>query len=219
MRTPPAKLVLTTLAVLSVVVASCVVQDPGSAIRYRWWSGLGPVLPHDTFPADCRLCHVGEDWNTLREDFEFDHEAQTGVPLVGAHAAARCLLCHNDRGPVAMFEVQGCAGCHEDPHLGDLGPRCDECHDQVTWRPSGQVEQHLHTRFPLTGAHAVVSCQRCHPGAFAGNFVPVPTECVSCHVDELQRANNPPHLTLGFVDDCHQCHVPSSWNQAQSPGR
>lgn len=216
MKSAHTKLALAALAVLSVVIASCAVQqDTGGALRYRWWSGLGPVLPHDTFPADCRLCHVGDDWNTLRDDFEFDHEKETGVELVGAHAAARCLLCHNDRGPVAMFRVKGCVGCHEDVHMGDLGPRCESCHDQQTWQPVGQVEMHNKTRFPLTGIHAITACQRCHPGAFTGNFMPVDTECATCHQDELQRANNPPHINLGWVNNCDRCHIPTSWKQAQ----
>ena len=68
------------------------------------------MLPHDTFPADCKLCHMGQGWNTLTDDFAFDHEKETGVPLVGAHDQARCLLCHNDRGPVELFASKGCAG-------------------------------------------------------------------------------------------------------------
>jgi hypothetical protein len=215
MTTSIQKLLLALAAALAVVIASCAVQDPGGAARYRWWSGLGPVLPHDSFPADCRLCHEGEDWNTLRADFAFDHEAETGHRLVGAHDAARCLLCHNDRGPVAQFTLQGCVGCHEDVHRGDLGPRCESCHDEHTWRPKGQVERHARTRFPLTGIHAATACIRCHPGGWAGNFVPTDTACVTCHIDELQRALVPPHVALGWTDRCDRCHIPTSWQQAQ----
>ncbi len=203
-------------AVILLAVACSAPPDPDVAPRYRWWAGLGPVLPHDTFPADCKLCHVGDDWNTLVKDFEFDHEKETGVKLEGAHAQAHCLLCHNDRGPVAMFRQQGCGGCHEHFHRGELGPRCEKCHDQRTWTPIGQIEMHNRTRFPLTGAHTLTACSRCHPGAYVGSFLHADTECVTCHTDELQRATNPPHIGLGYVDHCDKCHIPTSWNQART---
>ena len=107
------------------LIAACTTLTPGPsrAGRHRWWAALGPVIPHDTFPADCTLCHLGSEWQELVPDFEFDHAAETGVPLTGAHAEARCLRCHNDRGPVDAFVRQGCAGCHEDIHRGTLGTR------------------------------------------------------------------------------------------------
>jgi len=202
----------------SLVVSGCARKektgDRGEAAVHRWWSGLGPVLPHDTFPADCSLCHVGEGWSTLTLNFSFDHEKETGVPLVGAHQQAQCLRCHNDRGPVATFAAKGCVGCHEDFHMGTLNQQCTQCHNQDTWWPHGQVEMHNRTRFPLTGAHAAVSCYRCHPGARVGKFVPADPECLTCHRDELQAAVNPPHIGLGWVDNCDRCHVPTRWNQA-----
>ncbi|MEK7413995.1 MAG: hypothetical protein AAB263_11830, partial [Planctomycetota bacterium] len=67
---------------------------------HGWWAEHGPVVPHDTFPADCSLCHEGTGWNSIRADFEYDHLARTGIPLEGAHEQAECLRCHNDRGPV-----------------------------------------------------------------------------------------------------------------------
>jgi len=202
------------LLALSLLVAACVTQAPPDASMHRWWAGLGPVLPHDTFPADCKICHVGDRWDTLVESFRFDHAAQTGVPLRGAHEQAMCLRCHNDRGPVGIFNARGCVGCHEDPHQGDLGPRCTECHEERSWRPVGQIEMHNRTRFPLTGAHVRTACQQCHPGAFVGNFMPTDTECLTCHADDLAATANPPHLGLGWVDNCDRCHIPTLWQQA-----
>jgi hypothetical protein len=193
--------------------AACVTQRPKSGEVHRWWAGLGPVLPHDTFPADCKLCHVGFKWE-LTDRFEFDHLAKTGVPLNGAHAEAQCLRCHNDRGPVATFQAQGCSGCHGDPHQGDLGRRCDQCHQEETWQPVGQIEMHDRTRFPLTGAHTQVACHRCHPGARVGNFVPASDECVSCHAEDLANTTNPQHIPLGWVDNCDRCHLTTRWEQA-----
>lgn len=203
------------LFVCAVAVTSCLTQDGLEGERHRWWAGLGPVLPHDSFPADCSLCHVGASWNELVPDFAFDHAEETGYALEGAHGQAQCLRCHNDRGPVRTFAQQGCAGCHSDVHQGDLGPSCTSCHTEDNWRPVGMVERHNRTRFPLVGAHAAVSCHRCHPGARVGNFLPVNPECLTCHTDDLQRTTNPPHLGLGWVDNCERCHAPTAWSQAR----
>ncbi|MCA8956523.1 MAG: hypothetical protein KDC87_10650 [Planctomycetes bacterium] len=203
------QLVLGTL-----LVGACVAPSPGDGATHRWWAGLGPVLPHDTFPADCKLCHVGEKWNELTATFQFDHEKRTGVPLHGAHGRAMCLRCHNDRGPVKTFQAKGCVGCHEDRHNGKLGTRCTKCHQERTWQPVGQIELHNKTRFPLTGAHAATSCYRCHPGGLVGNFQPTDTRCVTCHQDDLAATKNPPHVGLGWTANCNRCHLPTRWRQA-----
>ena len=195
------------------LVAACAMQQPRSAELHRWWSGLGPVVPHDEFPADCTLCHTGEDWSSLVEGFRYDHEAETGVPLLGAHAQAKCLRCHNDRGPVDTFVARGCGGCHEDVHLGELGPDCTGCHQPDTWVPQGQYELHFQTRFPLVGVHAQTACRRCHPAAEIGRFRPVDTRCEACHQADYARTTN--HDGLGWNDRCDRCHIPTFWNQAE----
>lgn len=206
---------LTVVIAVLIAIASCVTPAERSADVHRWWGGLGPVIPHESFPADCSLCHMGSKWNVLVPNFVFDHEGRTGVPLVGAHTQAQCLRCHNDRGPVASFQAKGCVGCHEDVHQGDLGPRCTSCHNEDTWRAVGQIEMHSRTRFPLFGAHAITACHRCHPGARVGNFQPTDTKCLTCHTQDLLGTTNPPHIPLGFVDNCERCHIPTSWNQAR----
>ncbi len=211
LRTSSAALVVALL----LLAAACVTQGPERVAVHRWWSGLGPVLPHETFPAECELCHTGSGWHALVDDFSFDHERQTGVPLEGAHAAAGCLRCHNDRGPVAGFASRGCEGCHEDIHLGQFGRQCTDCHDQTTWRATAQFALHYHTRFPLTGVHATTACRRCHVGAEVGRFLPTDPDCVTCHVDDLANALNPNHIALGWVNNCNRCHQPTTWSQAE----
>jgi hypothetical protein len=203
-------------AAAAYLAVACIASVQSDSSQHLWWEGLGPVLPHDSFPSDCSLCHEGEGWQGLRADFEFDHEAETGVALDGAHEQAMCLRCHNDRGPVETFSAQGCAGCHEDIHLGTLSGSCTDCHQQDTWRPVGQVQLHNHTRFPLVGVHASTSCRRCHPGAEVGIFQPADVQCITCHQSDLARAINPNHVGLGWVDRCDRCHQPTTWNQAES---
>lgn len=196
---------------LLVGVLACTWGAKREGAQY-WWEERGPVVPHDSFPADCTLCHQGETWRDIRADFVFDHEKETGHRLEGAHAAAECLRCHNDRGPVQVFASRGCAGCHEDVHQTKLGRDCTSCHDQNTFRPTEQIAMHSRTRFPLVGAHAATECFRCHSGAEVGRFQPVDTECLACHTADLARATNPDHAANGWTNDCDRCHIPTAWS-------
>ncbi len=186
-----------------------------SAPRQSWDEGrFGPLVPHRTFPTDCSLCHLPERWDVLKSDFTFDHAAQTGLALEGAHATASCLRCHNDRGPVREFAVRGCGGCHLDPHDSTLGNDCTQCHSQQQWQPTGLIAEHAKTRFPLAGAHLAAACDRCHEQSRVGRFVGAPLECAACHQDDLARATSPDHLALGYRDDCQRCHSATAWNAA-----
>ena len=132
-----ARLLFACLLAATFTVIACV-QAEFEAVQ-EWWSGYGPVVPHKTFPGDCSLCHTTASWTALKEEIDFDHEAETGFALNGQHAQAQCLRCHNDRGPVATFASQGCAGCHGDVHEGRNGPDCAHCHDEHDWQPEGQL--------------------------------------------------------------------------------
>jgi hypothetical protein len=200
---------------LWLLLGLCVVACVNLVPQQGWSRDLGPVVPHDSFPADCSLCHAGSDWHTLRPDFVFDHGARTGVALQGAHAAAGCLLCHNDRGPVQQFAARGCSGCHGDPHQARLGANCQDCHDERTWYPREAIAQHDRTRFPLVGAHAATACFRCHPGAQVGNFAGAYVECAHCHGDDYTRTTTPDHAAVGFSTACDSCHVPTGWRSAR----
>jgi hypothetical protein len=189
---------------------ACITYE-GGVPPQQWAKGRGPVVPHDSFPTDCRLCHIEGSWHRIRADFHFDHGKETGVELEGAHATAECLRCHNDRGPVQKYAAKGCAGCHEDWHRRQLGTNCADCHDQTTWRPKDSIAAHNRTRFPLIGAHAGVACFRCHQGAPVGNFKRADTRCESCHQQDLARATAPNHLAAGWTADCQRCHLPVSW--------
>lgn len=209
---PPRAIVWRSLAVLAlfVLVVACALVP-----QHGWDPAYGPVVPHDKFPADCSLCHMGSDWHTLRPDFRFDHAAKTGVALEGAHATAGCLLCHNDRGPAGQFAAVGCAGCHADVHRAQLGRNCGDCHDERTWYPREAIARHDRTRFPLVGAHAATACFRCHGGAQVGNFSGAPSECSACHQADRNRTTAPDHRALNYSQDCSRCHLPTDWRPAR----
>jgi len=200
--------------VWALLIVACTIHAPGDRDLHRWWSGFGLVVKHETFPGDCKLCHVGARWNEIVNDFEFDHLEKAGIALTGAHGQAKCLRCHNDRGPVATFQTKGCAGCHEDVHFGELGSNCTTCHTDTAWHVPNARVNHLHSRLPLTGAHLQVACHRCHAGASVQNFRPTDPDCESCHYDEAIAVTNPPHLGLGWTNRCDRCHTPTRWRPA-----
>lgn len=208
MKRQPSPLVLLVLGYL--IFAACAFMT--SAVdRQDWNAKRGPVVPHSSFPTDCSLCHLPGTWTEIREDFQFDHGAETGVVLEGAHATAECLRCHNDRGPVAVFAQRGCAGCHEDVHNAKLGQNCSDCHGNQTWKPHDRILAHSKTRLPLVGAHAAVACWRCHTGAAAGSFSDLDPSCASCHAADLARAQDPDHGSLGWTSNCDRCHTSTTW--------
>lgn len=214
-RTERPRDLLAKLAVVLTILGTawaCAVMGRSEVDVQDWWSERGPVVPHDSFPGDCTLCHTGDDWQTIREDFVFDHEAETGVALLGAHAGAECLRCHNDRGPAGVFAARGCQGCHQDQHRRQLGENCEDCHGQEDWRPHEQIALHSRMGFALIGAHAATACWRCHVGADEGVFSATGTDCAGCHMDDLAQATNPDHQAQGWVQDCDRCHIPTSWS-------
>ena len=208
-RTASIRIISVVFALLLLVECASVLVD-----RQDWSDEWGPLVPHKTFPGDCSLCHISDDWRVLRKDFKFDHAAETSVELRGAHARAACLRCHNDFGPVEMYAARGCAGCHIDIHRSQLGMDCTSCHNENTWRPIGLVGEHANTRFPLVGRHAATACVLCHERAPTGDYRGAPLHCDQCHMDDLRRAAAPDHRRLGWVNRCERCHIPTSWGGA-----
>lgn len=208
--------ILLALFALTLVFACFVPAPENDTPQQGWWAERGPVVPHDNFPSDCSLCHEAGGWQTIRADFVFDHAAETGTALDGAHATAECLRCHNDRGPVERFADRGCTGCHEDIHQGQLGQGCADCHSERDWRPDQTIADHNRTRFPLVGSHAAIACYRCHAGADVGQFIGTDVECISCHGSELVTATAsgqaPDHMAQGWTSNCDECHIPTTWS-------
>ncbi len=197
------------VAVLLGGVLGCSVFD-GLVPRHTWSERWGPMVPHETFPSDCSLCHVSNSWDRLKDDFHFDHAAETGYVLEGAHSQAACLRCHNDRGPVQAYLERGCGGCHTDPHQTTLGMDCTRCHNSHWWEPDGLVAEHAGTRFPLVGSHALAACESCHTRATVGDFRGAPVQCHLCHQSEVLLAQ-PNHVVNGWVRDCQECHDVDDW--------
>jgi len=153
---------------------------------------------------DCRGCHTehkGRDADLTGVDHDrFDH-GLTNYPLLGAHAKVECSGCHAPKRQKRNAETR-CVGCHAkvEPHKGQLGDRCDDCHSTKNWREIAQFD-HAKTNFPLVGAHKDVACLTCHA---AEKYKDLPKACVSCHLIQDVHAQR-------YGDKCEACHGPTKW--------
>jgi hypothetical protein len=165
---------------------------------------------------DCKTCHVEHQgleyqlvWWGKAGRGSFDH-ALTGHPLVGKHARIACEQCHKARSFLGLQAA--CASCHQDEHRGQFrGRSCADCHDQAAWRPAPGFD-HTKTSWPLTGRHAVVSCEKCHTLRRPDPANPADTyrvfrgvagrDCAACHQDAHRGR-------LG--QSCSVCHTTASW--------
>ncbi len=171
--------------------------------------------PHGRFHEECSLCHGAAGWKPAQVSRKFDH-AKYGFKLDGAHAAAACLGCHQSLDFSASQTL--CASCHQDPHRGEMGTDCSRCHSARSFVDRGPMfRAHQLTRFPLTGGHAALDCESCHPPAAQGQlqFVSTQAECSACHMDAYRSAKAPDHLAGGFPTECQSCHNPNTWNSAR----
>jgi len=145
----------------------------------------------------CTACHVVEGFRKVR----FDHQKDSRFKLEGKHRTAACGSCHppGDAGLVRYKPLPvGCAGCHADPHAGQLAVRgvteCARCHDAASWKERLRFDHQKDSRFRLEGKHAPLACDRCHPvvqaarGVETRRYKPLPVECQGCHADQHQGA-------------------------------
>src|SRR5262249_5848058 len=117
-----------------------------------------------------------------------------------------------------------CTACHFDEHRGQLGKKCDACHNEKGFSPAPAFN-HAKTQYPLTGKHAAVACIKCHelkPDSetpadafpppvkkqFAKYSLISPTRCLVCYQD--------PHKG-SCGDPCASCHVTAGWTTIHTP--
>lgn len=148
------------------------------------------------FGTKCETCHGSEKWKGAT----FDHDKSTKFPLAGGHKDLKCEACH--QGPLDAEKLATtCVSCHkkDDPHQGQQGTRCEQCHVATGWHQSVAFDHDL-TRFPLIGLHARVPCEECHRSS---TFKDAPTACRDCHKDDVHGGR------LG--GECQQCHTPNGF--------
>src|SRR5579872_661936 len=174
-------------------------------------STTNPPHVQANFSTQCDSCHTTASW----QNATFDHN-QSVFPLTGAHASVACAQCHLN-GQFATAPTD-CYGCHQQAwqsatpnHIAAGFPQnCALCHTTSQW-PGGKFD-HSATKFPLTGAHATVTCTQCHTGNAA--FSAASTACSSCHLNDFNKTTNPNHVTAGYPTDCTLCHTTAQWTGA-----
>ena len=145
----------------------------------------------------CQDCHNSKDWSKSR----FDHDKDTKFPLRGPHAKATCNACHAG-GVKKDAPVRECAACHkaDDVHQGDLGEKCESCHQVEGWSTRVSFDHDL-TRFPLYGLHALATCESCHT---QGRYASLDSGCNDCHRNDDDHKG-----ALG--ESCGDCHNANGW--------
>jgi hypothetical protein len=157
--------------------------------------------------SQCKSCHsdhVGRDGDIVKFDRgAFDHRG-TDFALDGAHRGLACESCH-EKGKAFREAKSTCGSCHkdDDPHRGQLGEKCTDCHTTLAW--SGGKYDHAKTNFALEKAHLEVACNACHVG---GRYKDTPQRCVSCHLPDDVHANS-------RGEKCGDCHTTESWKSAR----
>lgn len=150
--------------------------------------------------ANCHTEHEGRDIDIVNFDpANFDHTL-TDFMLLGAHTGVACGDCHKS-GQLHREAPSDCVSCHRthDIHAGSLGEDCGTCHSAKAW--TNATFEHGQTRFPLSGAHATVSCENCHLGQ---NPAEVGHTCNECHSqDDVHKGRN--------GTQCVDCHSTATW--------
>jgi hypothetical protein len=156
--------------------------------------------PHaQKFGAACTGCHTSDTWRTRR----FDH-SKTAFPLVARHTTVACEGCHKQPPMRAKLKADACRSCHVDVHRGNFKQDCKACHTEAGW--VNTPFDHAQTRFPLSGKHQPLACEKCHTtmsrtSRNAANrvmdFRGLKPTCISCHADVHQGE-------LGAA--CESCH-------------
>ena len=176
----------------------------------------------------CHSDHNGANFTLIKWDpNKFDHK-ETGYLLEGKHSGLTCNKCHlPERIPAAerpnikkkdlsktfLGIPQACIACHKDFHEGRLGQKCLQCHNFVDWKDTAGKFDHSKTRYPLTGLHQQVKCEKCHTPAADGapRYRGLPFgKCDDCHAD--------PHKGSFAGKTCQSCHNTSGWKKVSNTG-
>ena len=160
--------------------------------------------------GECAACHATTGFRPTR--FGMMEHLSTSFPLVGKHTAVACAACHGNTRPHVDLRVpkRACADCHANPHGEQFKAEmaqggCAQCHSPSGW----SLPKIDHKTWPLTGAHAVTRCERCHfPNAEdrkagkGASYRGVSRQCTGCH-DDVHLGQF--RLTAPVLE-CDRCH-------------
>jgi hypothetical protein len=212
-------------------------------IRDQIAANRGYHSSSDVKGLKCSKCHAEHydrefelvHWKEGKENF--DH-SKTGWALLGAHKRTECRNCHTpnlfkseairtsdqlDPARTFLGLTAECLNCHVNEHQGRFAENCLDCHTQDAWKPASGFD-HAKTKYPLTGKHLEVSCEKCHaltPVAVVDSTGKIQKkERVGLYAkyDQLEFANcTPCHHDAHkgkFGTDCASCHTTLGLQQA-----
>ena len=186
-------------------------------LRLQRGAGYHGRVAGSTPCTTCHREHLGRNHDLVPLDRKtFDHN-QTGWPLTGGHVGPTCRDCHTAKRPGTnrdsyLGASTECKACHGDYHGKALGKvdlaDCDDCHNTINWRKLNgnlKFDHEKQTRFPRTGEHAKVACEKCH--SQMKTFGPIQVSgCITCHQD--------PHPKGVFARRiCEECHVTTGFKK------
>jgi thioredoxin reductase/ferredoxin len=162
----------------------------------------------------CSSCHDTRRWDVRTELFQA--HSKTLFPLFAAHARVDCEACHGGQPPEQFRSTPtDCFACHEADYRAATMPshsgfttNCRQCHTGLAEGWTAPGFQHT-ASFPLSGAHAGLSCADCHRSGTQAT-----ADCASCHLDDYQRTRDPNHSASRFPTTCQLCHSTSGWEPA-----
>jgi len=187
---------------------------PGTAVRFAGLSTQCQTCHQDVhlgqLGARCETCHSPASFKVASYTHQSNPEFHSAK-----HVALQCQSCHKREegtfpgGPGTAVRYAGlttaCASCHQDPHQGTLGTRCETCHAPKQW-PGASRAFHKSTSFPLEDRHLAVPCGSCH---INGQTKGTPNRCYDCHW--IRRQDDRFRTRLGT--SCELCHRPTTWAQ------
>lgn len=184
-------------------------------------------------PENCDACHASDEWSGLSSECYACHQSNFEATRDPDHIEEGypeniCETCHSqDAWEPSIFEHSAttttCVTCHLIDYTGTVNPPhaeasfptdCADCHSTEAWSPSSFTHDEETTGFLTDGTHTEIGCGSCHD-----NWDP-PTEirsCASssCHLDNFTSTTNPPHGTMGFTQNCVDCHTTSTWSPSE----
>lgn len=166
------------------------------------------VAGKDRFAGrDCMQCHLDKGF----EHISFNHAKNADFVLGGKHGDIKCAECHRAkpknevktaRDTFEFFGSGRCIDCHAHlkAHEGKFNDRpqlCTKCHVPGSTNIKTPRHAELSSHFDQQGAHAAISCEKCHGQGLTK--LKVGEDCSSCHKEDDAHAGN-----LGAT--CKECH-------------
>lgn len=169
---------------------------------------------------DCAGCHTTDGLKSEITEKGFDHN-RSKYPLRGKHVKVACNRCHTSGNLTTPVAHNQCKDCHADAHMNQFAQipdsgACEACHTVEGFSPTlYTLEKHQQSRYPLTGRHLAIPCNRCHTPIKRPNGSPIADfnlkykDCADCHKDAHQGQVN---LWIE-KGGCAYCHNTENWHR------